>query len=364
MTQAGAPSGRPPTGPLLGLDSALRMAWAYSPEMDKAPAVGRTRGRRPGLTHPGASRDIEALETRAADSLAVGSTQTSPGGPSRASEAPQWLTSPALSPQLSQREEDSGPRAGIRWGDAATSRQSSQDDTGPSEYLGAGLISRTVSWDQGLQQLVLSNTFENDLKSQESRASLAEMHNEWEEGTEEPDQPGLPSPAHSQQGTQARHGDSSAPEPQSPNPRCHGLRDDGLWTRFVSQDGRGARRVRCSRRKEPRGSSKAAGSATMVQHPQHWIHVEASGTRCLGPRTYLRELQAPPWKENDILQTPATVSVFLLRGQRQASRKGSSEPLAPPGSTETQGWSTAVLRVVSSHLSAALITKQSECPEK
>lgn len=31
----------------------------------------------------------------------------------------------------------------------------------------------------GLQQLVLSNTFENDLKSQESRASLAEMHNEW-----------------------------------------------------------------------------------------------------------------------------------------------------------------------------------------
>lgn len=36
-----------------------------------------------------------------------------------------------------------------RWGDAATSRQSSQDDTGPSEYLGAGLISRTVSWDQG-----------------------------------------------------------------------------------------------------------------------------------------------------------------------------------------------------------------------
>ncbi|XDA75321.1 hypothetical protein R6Z07M_005531 [Ovis aries] len=94
----------------------------------------------------------------------------------------------------------------------------------------------------------------------------------------------------------ARHGDSSAPEPQSPNPRC--LRDDGLWTRFVSQDGRGARRVRCSRRKEPRGSSKAAGSATMVQHPQHWIHVEASGTRCLGPRTYLRELQAPPWKEN------------------------------------------------------------------
>ncbi|KAI4586034.1 hypothetical protein MJG53_003821 [Ovis ammon polii x Ovis aries] len=166
-------------GPLLGLDSALRMAWAYSPETDKAPAVGRTRGRRPGLTHPGASRDIEALETRAADSLAVGSTQTSPGGPSRASEAPQWLTSPALSPQLSQREEDSGPRAGIRWGDAATSRQSSQDDTGPSEYLGAGLISRTVSWDQGLQQLVLSNTFENDLKSQESRASLAEMHNEW-----------------------------------------------------------------------------------------------------------------------------------------------------------------------------------------
>ena len=100
------------------------------------------------------------------------------------------------------------------------------------------------------------------------------------------------------------------------------------------------------------------------QHPQHWIHVEASGTRCLGPRTYLGELQAPPWKENDILQTPATMSVFLLRGQRQASRKGSSEPLAPPGSTETQGWSTAVLRVVSSHLSAALITKQSECPEK
>ncbi|KAM7243577.1 hypothetical protein CapIbe_004185 [Capra ibex] len=126
----------------------------------------------------------------------------------------------------------------------------------------------------------------------------------------------------------------------------------------------GPGRVRCSRRKEPIGSSKAAGSAITVQHPQHWIHVEASGTRCLGPRTYLGELQAPPWKENDILQTPATMSVFLLRGQRQASRKGSYEPLAPPGSTETQGWSTAVLRVVSSHLSAVLITKQSECPEK
>lgn len=33
--------------------------------------------------------------------------------------------------------------------DAATSRQLSQDDMGPSEYLGAGLISGTVSCDQG-----------------------------------------------------------------------------------------------------------------------------------------------------------------------------------------------------------------------
>ena len=39
--------------------------------------------------------------------------------------------------------------SGLSRGDAATSRQSSQDDTGPSEHLGAGLISGTVSWDQG-----------------------------------------------------------------------------------------------------------------------------------------------------------------------------------------------------------------------
>lgn len=31
----------------------------------------------------------------------------------------------------------------------------------------------------GFQQLILSNMFRNDLKSQKSRASLAEMHNEW-----------------------------------------------------------------------------------------------------------------------------------------------------------------------------------------
>lgn len=102
----------------------------------------------------------------------------------------------------------------------------------------------------------------------------------------------------------------------------------------------------------------------MVQHPQHWIHSETSRTHCPGPQTYLREPQAPPWKENDILQRPWPRRVS---SRPEFSARRPARALLLPGSSWTHGdmgLEQGCPGCLSPHLSSALISEQFECPEK